>query len=80
MKLIGAHNMVRPKTESYPHYWTNEADCLALLRMMEKGKIKAEPVISHIVSPDECGKVYDRLTNDRSFPLGVLFDWKHFQP
>lgn len=79
VKLIGAHNMVRPKTESYPHYWTNEADCLALLGLMEKGKIKAAPVISRIASPAECGEVYDKLANDKNFPLGVLFDWKHYE-
>ena len=31
IKLIGAHNFVRPKVESYPHHWTHHDDCKAIL-------------------------------------------------
>jgi len=79
VKLIGAHNMVRPKCESYPHYWTNEADCLALLGLMSKGKIKVDPVLSTVASPEQCEEVYHRLCTDKNFPLGVVFDWKNYK-
>ncbi len=75
VSLIGAHNMVRPKMDSYPYCWTNEADCQALLRMMEKGRIQVSPIITTIASPMDCEEIFDRLANDRDFPLGVLFDW-----
>ena len=26
-------------------------------------------------SPENASKVYDRLLNDREFPLGVIFGW-----
>ena len=79
VKLIGAHNMVRPKVDSYPHYWTNEADCLALVRLMEKGKIQVDPILSTVASPEQCEEIYDRLCKDKRFPLGVVFDWKNYQ-
>jgi hypothetical protein len=37
-------------------------------------------MISEIVSPKDATEVYNRLLNDREFPLGVLFDWEHFEP
>lgn len=73
--LIGAHNFVRPKTDDYPHYWTNEHDALTLARLIAAGRIDVSDLIGEIRSPRECGEVYRRLCNDKDFPLGVLFDW-----
>lgn len=75
VSLIGAHNQVRPRQEGYPYHWTNEADCQAILSMMEKGKIEAAPLISIIASPEECGAIFNQLANDKDFPTGVMFDW-----
>ena len=33
-------------------------------------------VIEEIDSPTDAQSVYDRLVNDKNFPVGVLFDWK----
>ena len=34
-------------------------------------------MIGEIHSPTEAGVVYDRLVNDKKFPIGVLFDWRN---
>ncbi len=76
VKLIGAHNFVRPKVESYPHHWTHHDDCRCLLDLIGAGRLRVLPIISQIASPEEAPGIYDRLANDKSFPLGVMFDWK----
>ena len=75
VKLIGAHNFVRPKYESYPHHWTNHDDCVAILDMIKRGRIQVKPMISRVVSPLDAPKIYNELVNDKNFPMGTVFDW-----
>lgn len=74
--LIGAHNSVRPKFDGHPHYWTNEDDVLALVKLNMGKRISVKEMINEVVSPKDCGRLYERLIKDKDFPLGVAFDWK----
>ena len=73
--LIGAHNMVRPKVESYPHHWTHQDDCKAILALLGAGRVQVAPIISRVVSPTDCTEIYHQLCNDPAFPMGTVFDW-----
>jgi len=73
--LIGAHTMARPKTESSPGLWTDEDDIKAMLSLIKGGRVNVKDMIFEIHSPAEAQNVYDRLVNEKSFPIGVLFDW-----
>lgn len=79
VQLIGAHNMVRPKVESYPHHWTNKDDCQAIIRLIAAGRIEMRPILQRIVSPDDAPAVYTELCNDPHFPVGTVFDWKNWK-
>ena len=79
VKLIGAHNFVRPKVESYPHHWTHQDDCNAILDMLAAKRLEVAPMISRIVSPEEAPAVYNELCDDPAFPLGTIFDWRMIQ-
>ena len=74
--LIGAHNLVRPKVESYPHHWTHQDDCKALLALLAAGRFKVAPIISRVVSPTEAPEIYNQLCDDPAFPMGTVFDWR----
>lgn len=76
--IIGAHDMTRMPYNSAPGNWTAKRDYITLLGFMSDGRLKTKDMISEYASPADCGKVYERLVNDRNFPLGVLFDWEHF--
>ncbi len=78
VKLIGAHNFVRPKFESYPHHWTHHDDCRAILDMIKRGRIKVAPMIGRIVNPENCKEIYTQLCDDPMFPLGTVFDWSNY--
>ncbi len=77
VKLIGAHNFVRPKFESYPHHWTHHDDCRAILDMISTKRIRVQPIISRIVTPNEAPRIYNELVYNKNFPLGTVFDWRN---
>ncbi|MBE6590212.1 MAG: zinc-binding alcohol dehydrogenase [Ruminococcaceae bacterium] len=76
ISLIGAHTMARPKTESSGGLWTDEDDIKTLLRLIGGNRLNFKDMIFEIHAPTEAQTVYDRLAKDKSFPIGVLFDWK----
>jgi threonine dehydrogenase-like Zn-dependent dehydrogenase len=77
ISLIGAHTNARPTQESYPHHWTHQDDCKALLRMLGAKRLNMQPIISEVYTPDEAPQVYKRLAEDPLFPLGAAFRWKN---
>ena len=79
VKLIGAHNFVRPKVESYPHHWTHQDDCKAILDLIAAGRIQVEPIVSRVVSPENCTEIYNQLCDDPAFPMGTVFDWREIK-
>ena len=73
--LIGAHTMARPKQESSDRLWTEKDDLKTVFGLIRGGRLNFKDMICEIHSPAEAQTVFDRLVNDRSFPVGVLFDW-----
>ena len=79
VKLIGAHNFVRPRVESYPHHWTHQDDCKAILDMIAAGRVQVAPIVSRIELPENAPAIYDQLCDDPHFPMGTVFDWRNVQ-
>ncbi len=77
VKLIGAHNFVRPKFESYPHHWTRQDDYCAILDMISAKRLQVMPILSRVCKPEQASQVYKELAeNNATFPIGTLFDWQ----
>ena len=79
VRLIGAHNFVRPKIESYPHHWTHQDDCTAILDLIAANRIQVAPILSRIVSPSDASSIYNQLCDDPKFPMGTVFDWREIR-
>ena len=77
VKLIGAHNFIRPKVESYPHHWTHHDDCRAILNLISAKKVNVLPMVSRVVSPERASEIYKQLCEDKNFPMGTVFDWRN---
>ncbi|MBQ8882007.1 MAG: zinc-binding alcohol dehydrogenase [Clostridia bacterium] len=77
ISLIGAHTMARPQSESSPGFWTDKDDLRAVMNLIKGNRLNFKDMICEIHSPTEAGRVYDRLANDKNFPIGVLFDWRN---
>ena len=76
IKLIGAHNSVRPLRESRPYEWTHQDDCKAILALLNAGRIQVKPIISRVVKPEQAPEIYTQLCDDPAFPMGTVFDWR----
>lgn len=77
IKLIGAHNSVRPLHESRPHEWTHQDDCKAILALLNADRIQVKPIISRVVKPQDAPEIYTQLCDDPAFPMGTVFDWRN---
>lgn len=75
VQLIGAHNFIRPAFDSREGYWTRHDDFAMMLGMMARGKMKAKPLISDVVSPERAPEIYQRLVENPAAPMGIVFDW-----
>ncbi len=75
VKIIGAHNFVRPKFESYPHHWTHHDDCKAILDMIARKRIDVLSIVSRVENPENAPEIYNQLCDDADFPMGTVFDW-----
>ena len=75
ISLIGAHTMARPRVESSAGLWTDADDIKALLNLTQGNRLNLKDMIFEIHSPADAQTVYTRLVNEKSFPIGVLFDW-----
>ncbi len=74
ISLIGAHTMARPMKESSSGYWTHHDDAMAVLKLIEGKRLDFSLLEVDTHSPCEAPKVYDRLINDKSFPI-TQFKW-----
>ena len=79
ISLIGAHTIARPKVESSPGLWTDADDLQTVLNLVQGRRLNFRDMICEIHSPAEAGRVYERLANDKNFPIGVLFDWRNMK-
>ena len=75
ISLIGAHTLARPNEESHPGYFTHRDDLKAYMKLVAMKRINMLDIIDETYSPKDCGEVYTRLINDRSFPVVSQFDW-----
>lgn len=72
--LIGAHTNARPLVESHSGWWTQRDDINAIFKLVKSGRLKLSDIIDETHSPDEAPEIYNRLANEKTFPL-VQFDW-----
>ena len=69
--------MARPKNESAPGLFTDADDLKTVLNLIKGKRLNFKDMICEIHSPSDAQTVFDRLINEKNFPIGVLFDWKH---
>lgn len=73
----GAHEWRYPVKEDSAGYgrFSMEGNVRSLLSLIAQGKLKVEPLLTHVVSPADCQSVYRGLRDQRDVYTGVVFDW-----
>ncbi len=60
----------------YPYVrWSEGRNLREFVRLMRERRVAVEPLVSHVVPPDQCEQVYAALANQPSKFVGVAFDW-----
>lgn len=78
ISLIGAHTMARPKFESSPALWTTRDDVLAVQKLVRLGRLSFADLVQEIHPVNEYKKVFDRLSNEKGFPI-IQLDWRNIE-
>lgn len=73
--VVGAHTMARHQLESCHGCYTHADDIKTVLKMLCGKRLSILEMIKETHSPENCSKVYNRLINDKDFPIIVQFDW-----
>jgi hypothetical protein len=47
----------------------------SILGWLAEGRIQAEPLLTNVVSPADCGQIYSDFAARKGGMLGVVFDW-----
>lgn len=75
--VVGAHTNARPSVESSAGLFTHRDDIEVILKLCKSGRLNLTDIIAETHSPNECSEVYNRLVENKGFPLGVQFDWRN---
>ena len=79
VQLIGAHTHARPRYESFQGYFTWQDDIKTILNLCGMERINLKDMIDEVYSPEDCFEVYNRLINDKNFPVVSQFDWRNIK-
>ena len=77
--LVGAHTLARPDAESSPNAFTLKDDIATLRKLCSFGRISLKDMVDEVFNPEDCEAVYDRLINDKEFPVVSQFDWRNLK-
>lgn len=75
ISILGAHGgMVAPEP-NYFYPWTLEKTTEITLDYIINGKMTCKHLITHRYSPREAPSIYRKILHDRSYAMGIIFDW-----
>lgn len=79
ISVIGAHTMARPDLESSSGLWTYPDDLKAFINLLSYNRISCDVFNGHLYSPEDANEVYTRVADDKTFPVGAIFDWRNIK-
>ena len=75
LMVIGAHTSIRPRVESYPHYWTKDDDINLSLKLLATGRINVENLITGRYSIEEAPLAYHELIENKDKHITILLEY-----
>ena len=76
IRMIGALEWTYPVPENSERARvTIERNYKDILGWIRDGRLRVDPLISHVMSPRDCQQAYDGLTNKKDEYTAVVFDW-----
>ena len=72
IRLIGTHNESLPPMHSY---WTPIRQQRLFLHYLKRKQMKVADLVTHRYDPSQASHVYQKLNQDRSNSIGIIFEW-----
>lgn len=74
----GAHEWRYPVKEDPNGFFKHsiERNARIVLRLIAEGRLKVDPLLTHLLPPERCAEAYEGLRERPSEFLGVVFDWR----
>ena len=76
LTVLGAHNSVRPRHESSPHFWTLRDDWELSLQLIAHHRVIVAPLITHRLAGTQAAEAYQLLMEWDQNLLGVVLNWE----
>lgn len=75
LRVVGCLEWLEPIPDSDLYPYSLEDTYQKLLRWLLQGQLKIRPLITHVLSPEQCQEAYLGLQEKKEEYLGVVFDW-----
>jgi 2-desacetyl-2-hydroxyethyl bacteriochlorophyllide A dehydrogenase len=76
IRMIGALEWTFPIAEDTERARVSiERNYRQLLRWIDSGRLIVDPLITHVLAPDQCQEAYAGLAHRKDEYVGVVFDW-----
>ena len=79
IRMIGALEWTHPLDPTERAHFSIRENYEQILQWIAGERLIVEPLISHVLSPDQCQTAYDGLLNRKDEYLGAIFDWRGFE-
>ena len=76
LKILGAHNAIRPSQESSPGFWTSQDDGKLTLALLANERLMVDKLITHRFEGERAPEAYKLLMDWDENLLGVILSWK----
>jgi threonine dehydrogenase-like Zn-dependent dehydrogenase len=76
LRVIGAHDSGIGTTALERFPWTNERVLPYIIHSLHRGRFLVDDLITHVVSPERLGEMYEGLLHRKEEFLGVVLDWR----
>ena len=73
LEIRGAHFAKGGDVEALP--WSDKRHARMYFDLLQQGRLRVDHLNSHYYKPVEAAMVYEKLLRDRSYTMGVVFDW-----
>jgi len=77
VQFKGAHGSQYPGKHNPFVKHSRERNTKIIFKLIKNKRLKIEPLLTHVLKPEEAEKAYNGLKNNKDEFLGVLFNWQN---
>jgi 2-desacetyl-2-hydroxyethyl bacteriochlorophyllide A dehydrogenase len=76
LQILGAHDTNPPRESDDFHRWSRRAMIALFFKLIERGQVRVDDLITHTYSPMDAPQAYEMLQTERAAAMGVLLDFR----